>query len=140
VLEGVVRLPDLPDNVANKPYVEDNLNFRMIPSFGRAEDRRCVLLLATHSRGDARSIPIPRRKTDEPRIPWEYWRRGILLTSTGERSLIEGLTKEIFEADWVWLNNSERLIWGRIEWKMDDGKEVKKIQVLQADLIPANGP
>jgi hypothetical protein len=139
VLEGVERLPDLPENMANKPYVEDNLRFRLVKSFGPPEDGRSVLALATHFRGDARSIPRLWGRNDEPPVPREYWRRGVLLTSTRERSLIQGLTQEIFEADWVWLHNSEKLIWGRIEWKMENGKEVKKLQVLHADLIPANG-
>ncbi len=109
VLDGVARLPELELELAEKDYVQDQMTVRLITGFGNQSP--IVLCLYEHFRGDMRSLVLP---TEEKTVKRELWRRAVVVTSEGKRSMT-GLFREGRVPDILWLHNSGILMTGFTE-------------------------
>lgn len=106
VLDGVARLPELELELAEKNYVQDQMNVRLITGFGNQSP--IVLCLYEHFRGDMRSLVLP---NEEKTVKKDLWRRAVVVTSEGKR-FMTGLFRERRMPDILWLHNSGTLMIG----------------------------
>jgi len=125
VLDGVQRLPELEAQFADKDYIEDKMNVRLIDSFG--SQTSIVLCLFQHVRGDMRAIAFPVRGKSMER---KTWQRAVLLTSNGERYMTN-LFREGQAPDLIWIHDSGRVITGNYIWQTSGSSRQRKVQLTE---------
>lgn len=109
VLDGVSRLPELGQKLAEKRYIEDRMTVRQIPGFGSGAP--IALCLFWHYRADGRSFISMKDIEEGKTIESQTWRRALIVTSRGDRYLTD-LFREGGIPDIIWLQNSGLLITG----------------------------
>ena len=128
ILDGVPRLPELEAQFANRDYIEDTMNVRLVDSFG--VQGSLVLCLFQHDRREKRAITPPARGGSMERITW---RRAVLLTSNGQRYLTD-LFREGEVPDLIWLHDSGRVITGNYSWQTSGSTRQRKVQLTETVL------
>ncbi|WP_146533567.1 hypothetical protein [Rubripirellula reticaptiva] len=122
LLSGVEQPPPLPQRLAQKSYIRNRRTVLMIPGFGTGAS--IVLCLFTHDRWDMRSLPNP---LDESITPL-FWRRALLVESTGKRKLLDGF-RDRDSPESFWLHNTGRLLTGATRYIDENGQEIRKIEI-----------
>jgi hypothetical protein len=105
LLDGVEQLPPLDPQFVGKGSVVDNTTVRLIGSFGSEARDPMVLCLFYRIQGDLRSF----REFERPLVATKTWRRAVLLSGDGNRSMTE-LYRERDVPTRIWLHNSGKLI------------------------------
>lgn len=127
VLEGVERLPMLPEVIAKLEYVEDKCRARLIEGFGTTKHEPAVLCLFEHFRADRRAFATPEMG---PVIKSEVWRRAIIVGRDGKRTLAP-LFQERNLPDHIWLHQSGKVFTGTNAWEGADNERRSRIQLAE---------
>ncbi|MGB7329503.1 MAG: hypothetical protein WBD31_31785, partial [Rubripirellula sp.] len=122
LLDRVEQPLPLPEPLADKSYLRDRRVVQMIPGFGTGP--ATVLCLFTHDRWDMRSVRNP---SDEPIAPL-FWRRALLVDSTGKRKLLDGF-RDRECPEFFWLHNSGRLLTGTSRYRNENGQGIRRIEI-----------
>lgn len=114
LLDGVPRLPELPQQLKDQESIQDQLSIQLVEGSGKG--RRLTLGIFTQARGDLHS-----GLGERDHVPHERWRRAILLDSDGNRYLTDQLRGDGSPPDRIWLHDSRRLVmtkhlWGTGSW------------------------
>lgn len=113
LLEGIPRLPPLPDTVAGKDYLHDSMQITLHDAFGSAAGPALALCQFEHQQTDPRAVPVFASSF----LPNRYWRR-TLVVDRDRRILLSvlGDVDRRDRPDQLWLHNSGHLIAGDFGW------------------------
>jgi hypothetical protein len=130
VLDDLERLPPLEKPFAEADFIQDQLRFQIVSSFGRPERRTIALCLASHQRHDRRAqILVPGVGGARPkRLEADSWEQTLLLTSDGQRYLTPGLP-DADTPDRIWLHHSGQLVVGKFTWQGEEKERTRLIQL-----------
>jgi hypothetical protein len=130
VLEGVERLPRLGEAFVEATFIQDSLSIRLVEGFGGGKHEPAALCQFEHHRGDRRALVLP---SDGPALKSVTWRRAILVTRDGKRSLTP-LFQHQNPPDQIWLHNSGKMISGVYTWDESTADRKRQVHITETTL------
>jgi hypothetical protein len=130
VLEGVERLPKLDKAFAEADFVVDRMMVRLIEGFGSNRNDPLMVCLCEHHRADSRALSL---QSDEKLLPSVTWRRAVVITHEGRRSLTP-FFREGNLPDQIWLHKSGKLITGTYVWNESESGRKRRVQLSESTL------
>lgn len=126
LLEGVERLPPLAPEFQKFSYIEDKIKITLIESSQKHPKwGRFVLAIFRHFRGDLRSFVW---NSQEKAIKRTFWQRAILLTSKGQRYLLDLFAEENLP-DQLWLHSSGKIFSVNFVWNTEGSDSQRSFQL-----------
>lgn len=128
VLSGVKSM----EHSTNEKYIIDKTSVRLICGIGSSRYPSSIICLFSHDHADPRPLVEPPAKY----LPWQTWRRTILVTSDGQRYETSILRDWQSPTNRVWLHNSGRVVIGIGEWTKQNTRDVfqTKLSVLKLSM------